>query len=239
MRRFSFGLLFYILAACSTPPDLAVQPTQQIIRVAFPPSLRPVTERLRDCSKNFSAIALFLEEWPASHLDSLDHDIILWAGEPPDTAPFAFLIEQAEILVVIHPDNPESDLTDSEIRNLFSGQIQTWDEAEGNDEQVAVWIYPPENDIQRLFSEAFMGGDEYSPFALIAPDSEAMMEAISADPGAIGLLPGKWDSGSLKTVDLKSPIRLPILALTAGEPGGETRELLACLQDPAELRNAP
>jgi hypothetical protein len=46
------------------------------------------------------------------------------------------------------------------------------------------------------------------------PDPAAMIEAVSGDPGTIGLLPSTWAAGELKTVRLDDPIMVPILALT-------------------------
>ena len=222
------------LIACSAPSDLAARPTVEILRISYPPSVSPLVRQFQDCSRNFPATAVFLEELPASNLDINNHNIILWAGDPKDPDLFASYLGEEQILVIIHPDNPVKDLTGSEIRDLLNGNFRSWSETGEELGDVSVWIYPPENEIQRLFTQAFMLGEAYSPFAKIAPDPAAMIEAVSADPGAIGLLPSLWADNSLKSTELKDPIRLPILALTPHEPEGVARELLACVQAAGE-----
>jgi hypothetical protein len=237
VRILAFLFLLNGLVACSLSPDLATRPPVQVIRISYPPSLKPLVRQFQECSNNFPAAAIFLEESTASNLDIENHEILLWDGEPPDPALLAYFLGKGQILVVIHPDNPVKDLTESEIRNLLNGRFQDWSEAGENLGEVSVWIYPPENEIQRIFTQAFMRGEAYSPFAKIAPDPAAMIEAVSAVPGAVGLLPSLWADSSLNTLELKNPIRLTVLALTAHEPEGVARELLACVQAAEEIEN--
>ena len=70
--------------------------------------------------------------------------------------------------------------------------------------------------------------------ALIAPTSEAMLESISSDPGAIGFIPRSWITSDVQPIqidpDLQIALHKPLLALTPTEPAGELKALVACLQ---------
>jgi hypothetical protein len=156
--------------------------------------------------QNFPETAIFLEELPASSMDFDIYEVILWIGDPPDPGLFAYPLGQEQIQVVVHLDNPVGELSQTDIRNLFSGSFESWEKVGGDSTQLSVWVYPPENEIQRLFSELFMQGEEFSPFARLAYPA-AMIEAVSGDPNN-GLLPSTWAAGELKTVRLDDLIIL-------------------------------
>ncbi|MFU8773929.1 MAG: hypothetical protein ACNA8H_16105, partial [Anaerolineales bacterium] len=68
----------------------------------------------------------------------------------------------------------------------------------------------------------------------LAPDPESMLAAVGNNPHAIGYLPQSWLSPSVKSLEIPSETREklihPVLALASGEPQGENRVFLYCLQ---------
>jgi hypothetical protein len=77
--------------------------------------------------------------------------------------------------------------------------------------------------------------------AMLAPDPEAMLEAISSDANAIGYVPNLLLSTSDPSLaakvkklqvdtSLREKVNQPVIAVTQGEPEGLIRELLVCVQ---------
>ena len=235
MRRRLIFLFVLSVAACTAPPSAIPFPTPQLVRVAYPPSLGYLTEALSRCSREIPGMALGVFETPASALDIRQADLTLWIGEPPGGV-FAALLGRQEILVILNPDNPLDRLSSADLRALFDGTVTNWQAVGGDDLEVAVWVYPQDNELQEIVESVILPGRQFSSHAWLAPDAAAMLESIARDPAAIGALPRAWLSEAVKPVEIDQDLRelliQPVLALAKEEPEGIVREFLSCLQSP-------
>lgn len=224
-------LLAIILAACSQPLQFIPPPTPQTIRIAYPSSLRPLTEFLQSCISQQSDAFIVLEEIKNSSMGK-HADLILWSGEKPASFAFAYPFGMESLSVVTNPKNPLERLIIEDIRRLFAGEIENWKELEGEDRPVSVWVYPEKDEIQRQFSQ-FLGGDRpITPLAFLASSPNIVKEAIASDPGAIGFLPKAWMNADLTNIQLDTELSLPLLALSRTDPDISVLEFIACLQSP-------
>ncbi len=215
-------------------------PTPQAVDAAITPGLRPLEKALHACALAHPEIALFLEETPASSLNIRDGRLGFRLGEPPGSAEFAAPLGSEEITVIVNPDNPAFGLSAQNLSDLFSGQITGWQELGAASLPVQAWIYPEGDEVRSLFDAAVLHGKGTTPLARLAPDPQAMLEAVSSDAGAIGYLPHAWlvfdeNTHNVKKVRLEEgltiALRQPVLALSAGQPvPAAAHTLLSCLQ---------
>jgi hypothetical protein len=147
-------------------------------------------------------------------------DLQLRLGEPAALISPAYQIDLEEILIVTHPDGPYQDLTLEEVRLLFAGQA---------DPAAQIWVYAAEEDLQQAFDRLVMQGRAITSQARVAATPDQMLESLSAQPEAVGILPGHWPRGSLRQVFTAGTV--PVLAMTRAEPTGALKELISCLQD--------
>jgi len=91
-----------------------------------------------------------------------------------------------------------------------------------------VWVYASGEDMQGVFDTAVMGGRPVTSFARLAVSPAHMFEALSADGNAVGILPRYWMTAGLRELFVAASV--PVLAVTASEPKGVIRGLIACLQ---------
>ena len=239
-------LVVFTLTGCSTPPTNPPSPTPAVIQVVFTPALRPLGEAMHTCAVAHPEIALFVDEVPASALDSVQADLVFRLGEPV-TSPAegqeekvgvdtgtAISLAWDEIVVILHPENNASIADLDVLQGLFSGQITRWDELGGPENPVHVWIYPEGEEARQFFDAAIMGKARNTSLAGIAPDPAAMLEAVSTDPDAIGYLPLSWitEETPLLRIDkgFSPGLRQPLLALSGQEPEGAALIILNCLQ---------
>jgi phosphate transport system substrate-binding protein len=141
------------------------------------------------------------------------------------------------LTVVVHPDNPVSTLTRSQLRDIFSGRLVHWGQAGGRT-------------IHLVTREAGSGSREafrtlvgpISPHAIVQNSSGAIRVAVMDDPQAIGYVSlGVARMGRLKvlTVDGAAPGRpdYPLIRslslVTRGEPGGEAAAFIRFARSPA------
>src|SRR3990170_5948471 len=235
MRMWIISLFALLVAACTAPPSATPLPTPQLVRVVYPPSLSPMTGALYRCAQATPGMVLSVSEIPASAFDIQQAEITLWLGEPPGGV-YAALLARQEILVILNPANPIDRISGADLRALFDGTVTNWQAVGGDDLEVAVWVYPQNNELLEIVESAILPGRQFSSQAWLAPDAAAMLEAIPKDPAAIGALPRAWLSAAVKPVeidqDLRESLLPPVLALAKEEPQGIVREFLSCLQSP-------
>lgn len=211
-------------------------PTLTPIFVRYTPALRPLETALQTCAGRMPEIALFTEEQPASHLPGVPEPgaVHLRLGEPAGPIAYAAVLGEIQAAVILHPDNPLSELSAAEVAALFTRPEAGWESIGGPDAPVHLYILPEGDEIRELVDATLLEGAEISPLAGIAADPEHMLQRVAEDPNAIGYLPENWLTDTVKALPIEdtgsAELRLPILALAPEEPEGLTASLLSCLQ---------
>jgi hypothetical protein len=231
------AILLVSLSGCLAPPTSTPPPTLQPVEVALTPAVAPVQTALHTCAVAQPETALLLTETTAPFLPVQTADLSIWFGPPPAGAGFTAPLSEEEILVIANPANPISKMGADALRSIFNGEYERWDELEGKNQLIQVWVYPEGDEISQVFRQAILADKPFSSLARLAPDPSAMREAVSEDPTAIGFLPQAWLSPDVKPIrldqDIQDSLRQPILALSGAEPQGAVREFLYCLQSGA------
>ena len=149
-------------------------------------------------------------------------------GQPDDLTFPAYQIGSEDILVIVNPQNPLNTLIAEQVRGLFTGQIQNWQEVNRSSAPVQVWVFASGEDVQQIFEQTILGGSPVTSTAKLATSMEEMSQAIAKDVNAIGILPRHWKTGNVSEVFTVATV--PVLALTPSEPQGAVQGILACLQ---------
>lgn len=208
MKSLALFLLLFINSACSpsTPPAIP-----EVISVYSTAAAQPWLSELYDCAGTASVVSRVDDPSAAT--------IVLRLGEPESLASPAYQIDTEEILVVTQRQSPVQNLTLEGARALFAGQ---------DDPSVQVWVYASGEDIQEVFNRLVMQGQNIPPAARLAVDPQHMSDTLVNEPNTVGILPRHWKVGDSREV--LSVGSVPVLAITAVEPQGAVRQLLACLQ---------
>lgn len=242
MLRYLTGITlavsFLLLNACQPTNSIAnPTPTLALWQVQFSPSLQWMGPVMNLCAQNDSGIGLIVSELPAESLEPLEADITLRWDEPDDLPFYSSLLGWDDLIVSVNADNPITELTLLELKQIYSGKIRNWgnllDDDQANPGEIQVWTIPPGDDIQQVFADGLVPEKFSYPFAMLAPDAHTMRQAIAENPGAIGYLPQRWVDSSIREVNLQdvdnSDLRRPILAILPNEPDARKKGWLACL----------
>ncbi|GAB4461417.1 MAG: hypothetical protein Kow0070_18980 [Anaerolineales bacterium] len=209
MKRFLLcGFILLLLASCATETP---QTPPAAVSVHSTSAAAPWLDLLYACAGD--SLVLSRTADPASA------DLSLRLGEPEFLAGVAFPIGEEEILIVAHPQSPIQTLTVEEAQALFAGL---------GDTSVQVWVYASDEDVFRVFDQFVMQGRSVSPSAKVAVDPQQLSDALTNEPGAVGILPRRWLTGALREVYVVA--KVPVLAVTPGEPQGAVNQLIGCLQ---------
>ncbi len=205
-RIFFLFLLSFFLFSCAP----AAPPPSQIVDVYATAAAQPWLAGLYTCADVVSATLNFTADSPQIQLRLGELDG--WTGP-------AYQIGAEDILIVAGLQSPLPTPTSERARELFAGR---------GDPSVQVWAYAPGVDAQRAFESALMDGRSVTSLARLAVGPSHMIEALTADPNAVGILPRRWMNDQLRELFVAASV--PVLALTPSEPVGFVRELIACLQ---------
>jgi ABC-type phosphate transport system substrate-binding protein len=104
------------------------------------------------------------------------------------------------------------------------------------------------DELRQRFEALVMNGESPTGNALLAPTPEAMLDAVVADPNAIGYLPMSQSSEDVRNVrvdgvllgeaslaDGRYPLWMEVIAMAPTEPTGALRDWLAWVQAPLEV----
>lgn len=222
-RTFVFPILAcFLLASCnSATPTASPRP----ITVQYTAAAAPWLADLYECA---AANVVAAEQRAADFLDPQSVDMAIRIGQPDNLTSPAYQIGSEELLVIINPQNPIHTLTAEQVRGLFTGQILNWQEVNGSDAPVQVWVFSSGEDVWKIFEQTALGGSPATSTARLAAGADDMAQAIASDVNAVGILTHHWIAGNVSAV--YSVTSVPVLALTPDEPQRAVLELLACLQ---------
>ncbi len=251
------GLLLaciFCLTACqpltATPPA-----TLQAISLAYTPAVAAWRPVFSNCAAALPGIGLVTTELPANKIGGSTADVRLSAGVSAGLAsPYAIVLGTDQVTVFVQSANPVTHLSLEDLSALFSGKTLSWDVlAAANGQKlpaslpVQVWSYTDGDEVRNFFYQAVhlntialatpSGPDGLVSY--IAPDAEAMIQAIGQNPGAVGyaLNSSLATSGLAKQVHpviLDAPanslLSLNTVAALSSEPQGGLSQLLLCAQ---------
>ena len=251
-RSMSFFLVFFalMLSTGCQPLTATIPPTPQIIHVQLTPALNSWSSILNACALALPGTGLVVDEAPASNLNPATVDFSLRFGLPavsPQKTPVTnspLILATDEVAVIVNPDNPVNQLAPETITAIFNGQISQWKPLiPGNQNpqptdtsiDIQVWSFPQGDDIRQVFIAAFLKSNSLASKTHLAPDPNAMLEAISQDPTAIGYILASQLQASVQAVKIdgepSSSLEQPVLAYTSNAPQGQVRQMLLCLQE--------
>jgi len=160
-----------------------------------------------------------------------------------------FLIGRDGIVLVVHPENPVSDLTKDQIRGIYAGNITNWKDVGGPDATITVITREEGSGTRGAFEDIVMEVDdeeiEIKGDAIVQGSAEAIQRSVAGDPNAIGyvslaalaqdvkaLSVGGIAPSAETILDGTYEIQRPFLFLTKGEPTGAIKEFIDWVLSP-------
>lgn len=90
--------------------------------------------------------------------------------------------------VVVHPDNPITQLTREQLEDIFTGKVTNWKEVGGADAQIIAYSRESSSGTYEFFKEHVMDKKNYASTVLNMPATGAIVQSISQTTGAIGYI---------------------------------------------------
>ncbi len=162
------------------------------------------------------------------------------------------------LAVIVHPDNPVSELTIEQLADMYTGRITNWKEVGGNDETIVLLSRETNSGTHVYFlEEVVRQGDKentdiFAPQTLLMPSSVGITSELRRNPKTIGYdglgyVDPEHEKVIAVAVDDESPFVMPsvetasageyplarnLYMYTAGEPTGVIAEYLDWIYSP-------
>jgi len=204
VRRAVWAGIFLALAACS--PLQTQTPTPVVLYASSAAS--PWLESAYACAPQVGTI-IRLAQSPA------DADARLMVGAPLAVTPFLYTLGEEEIVIVAHAGSTLLLADAEQAQALFAGDVKT------------VWVLDNAEDVMRFFGAGVMRGRPITSLARLATSPQEMVQALSADENAVGVL-GRHSVGENLQVVFSAGLA-PVLVETTSQPKGALALLLGCM----------
>lgn len=171
--------------------------------------------------------------------------------------PVEHIIARDAIAVIVHPENPVSQLTLQQIADIYSGKIANWQEVGGENRPIVRLSRETNSGTHVYFLETVLRLGEkenktlFSTDTLLLPSSEGIINEVRQNPNAIGYDGLGYVPHDLKMIaiatragepyvlpsaetvnNLTYPIARDLYMYTAGEATGVIQEYLAWILSP-------
>lgn len=167
--------------------------------------------------------------------------------KPEEQEKYPGLVQQViakdGIVLIIHADNPAPSLTVEEVRMIYTGEITSWSEVGGNDEEIVVVGRDSASGTRASFEELVMAKQDFVATMLEKNSNGAVKQTIQQTPGAIGYVGLGYIDATVRAVPMdvdgtpvepsvenvlsgEYPISRGLNMFTQGEPSGLAADFL-------------
>lgn len=148
------------------------------------------------------------------------------------------------IAVIVNPENPVSNLSSEQLRQIYAGTISNWKEIGGEDEPILVVNRDEASGTREAFKTIVMQGTPFDRYATVLPGTGQVRDVVSRSKGAIGYISigfveSKFSPNKVKSIEvdgiiateenvesLKYPISRSLYFFTIGKPEGRVKDFI-------------
>jgi len=101
---------------------------------------------------------------------------------------YTVTIAKDAIAIIVHPENPITNLSLPQIRQVFSGKIRNWSEIGGHLRPIVLVTREEGSGTREAFQKMVMEKDEINLEALVQDSNGAIRQVVGSDPNTIGYI---------------------------------------------------
>ncbi len=203
-RLWGVGLVTAVILlfnACSspsivpTPTSPTISVTPQTIHLAYPDAVEPLARAWVSAyqreAETVTVVALERADslaWQALERDEVDVAVlsILPADVPTET--WRSPVARDGLAVVVNPQNGLPGMTLDQLRDLFQGRVSSWESWEGLPGTPILISREDASGDARFFQQQVMEGLPVALTAIVAPNTEAVLQFVNERPLSVGYL---------------------------------------------------
>jgi phosphate transport system substrate-binding protein len=161
-----------------------------------------------------------------------DEEVTLAVEKGRYPVPFALAYDC--IVPVVHPSTSITNLTMDQLKAIYKGEIQNWQEVGGPERPIVVISRDSSSGTYEVWEEKIMKKERVFPGALLQASNGAVVQAVSKNKNAIGYIGLGYVDQTVKgltvdgiagseetTLNGTYPISRPLYMFTSGWPKGD------------------
>ena len=165
--------------------------------------------------------------------------------KPEEQGLTPIVVARDGIAVIVHRDNPVTDLTLEQVKGIFTGAIKRWSELGGADKPITVITREEGSGTRGAFEELALSQQPIASSALVQDSTGAVREMVHRDGSAIGYISIGLVNQQVRALKISGVVadeaavvagtyRLvrPFLFVVKGTPSGATKEFLDFVLSP-------
>lgn len=107
------------------------------------------------------------------------------------------------VAVIVHPNNPVSDLSVQQVKDIFAGRITNWKDVGGEDAEIHLFNRDEASGTREVFWKTLLKEGAIADTANVVPSNGAMKVAVAQDKNAVGYMSIGHVDESVKAVSLE------------------------------------
>jgi phosphate transport system substrate-binding protein len=157
-----------------------------------------------------------------------------------------FTIARDGIAIITSPDNQVTNLSRTQVRDIFTGDVTNWSEVGGSDTRIVVVSREEGSGTRSAFEELVLSNSALiTGLAILQPSNGAVMTTVSTTPGSVGYVSFGYLNDDIATISVNGvaptpanavagryPIVRPLNMLTNGAPSATVQAFLDFILGP-------
>lgn len=152
---------------------------------------------------------------------------------------WSVVIARDGLAVIVHPENPISDLSLDQVRQIYSGEITNWSQLGGKDRTIHVITREEGSGTRSAFQDLVMAKQEIDPHSIVQDSNGTVRQLTGEDPDAIGYISLGLVNANVKALKLDHVaathenvingtynLSRPFLFVSNGEPTGDAKRFI-------------
>ncbi|MDY6831127.1 MAG: phosphate ABC transporter substrate-binding protein [Thermodesulfobacteriota bacterium] len=153
--------------------------------------------------------------------------------------PVPFRVALDCIVPVVHPSNPVTNLTLSQLQGIYTGQVTDWKDLGGSSGKIVIVSRDSSSGTFEVWEDIVLEGGRVTPRSLVVASNGAVAQTVSKTKGAIGYVGMGYLNEDLKPVKVNNvmgseattrsgeyAISRPLFVFTNGWPEGTTLDFI-------------
>lgn len=113
------------------------------------------------------------------------------------------------LVAVVHPDNPVENLTEEQLRQIYTGTLGRWSDVGGSPAPIVPVMQPLESDVTEFFVDQVMEGATPAARVAMERSDSLVVRRVAADRNAIGYVTLAWGDRGARALRLSPLSGLP------------------------------
>lgn len=107
-------------------------------------------------------------------------------AEQKGIAPQEYVVALDGIAVIVHPENPVTELTIEQLGKIYTGVYENWSQVGGPDENILVLSRESSSGTYVFFQEHVLSKEDYTDKARLMPATSSIIQSVTTDKWGIG-----------------------------------------------------